>query len=161
MSHIIRICRKSTPHISIYCSRLSGWQRLTYCQFHPNLSIPLRSPPSNFRRHWIKSESVVEVRQRLVWGSPQPAYPPLSLESRRGSLRSSARRAGMGRGIQAQGTHVVGYDTWKNKTPEKEDTESKGKCITRKTMRKLITRHLHTFVFNFVAQTYLHLAVTM
>lgn len=62
---------KSTVYIS-RCYRSScDWQRLPRCQFHiPRTSIPLKkSAPSNFRRHWIKSLSAVEVRQRLVWGS--------------------------------------------------------------------------------------------
>lgn len=59
-----------SPAYSSRCNwSSSGWQGLPRCQFHHNISIRLKSAPSNFRRHWIKSLSAVEVRQRLVWGS--------------------------------------------------------------------------------------------
>lgn len=66
-----------------------------------NISIPLKSTPSNFRRQWIKSLSAVEVRQRLVRGSKtisSASSPPLSLENRPVSPEqlSQAREAGRG-----------------------------------------------------------------
>lgn len=142
---------KSTASVSRCYRSSSDWQWLPRCQFHNDISIPLykkkKSAPSNFRRHWIKSLSAVEVRQRLVWGSKTITSGQLT-SSEPGEENWLAEGARPGRGDRKR---RAGRLRWPCPRGKQDRGERGGhgfpECVTYMKSEKVIHRHLCTFMF--------------